>query len=78
MTQKGNWKLLMTTPDEAEVYLLKSRLESEGVNCRVEALDTFPEKSQSGRSGKFRAYVPVTQFEISQQILEEDYLDEDL
>lgn len=77
MTETGKWKLLMASPDEAEVYLLKSRLESEGLICRVEALNRYPEKSHSGRSREFRAYVPVKEFETSQQIFEEDEFDDE-
>jgi len=79
MTETGKWKLLMASPDEAEVYLLKSRLESEGLICRVEALKRYPEKSHAGRSREFRAYVPVEEFETSLQVFEEDdFDDEDL
>ena len=78
MTETGKWKLLMATPDEAEVYLLKSRLESEGITCRIEAQNRYPEKSPSGRSREFRAYVPVREFETSQQVLDEDEMEEDL
>jgi hypothetical protein len=77
MTETGNWKLLIATPDEAEVYLLKSRLESEGINCRIEELSRYPDKSHVGRSREFRAYVSVNEFESSQQVLEEDELDEE-
>lgn len=77
MTEKDRWKLLMATPDEAEVYLLKSRLESEGIRCRIEALNKYPEKSPTGRSREYKAYVPVGEFEASQQVLEEDGLEED-
>lgn len=78
MTETGKWKLLMASPDEAEVYLLKSRLESEGLSCRVEALDSYPERSHAGRSREFRAYVPVGEFEVSQQVFEDDELEEEL
>ena len=77
MTETGKWKLIMASPDEAEVYLLKSRLESEGISCRIEAQSRYPEKSQTGRSREYRAYVPVNEFENSQQVLEEDNLEED-
>lgn len=78
MNGGGKWKLLVTTPDESEVYLLKSRLESEGINCRIEVLSRFPEKSHTGRSREYRAYVPVGEFEASQQVIEEgDLEDED-
>lgn len=77
MTEAGKWKLLMATPDEAEVYLLKSRLESEGISCRVEAQNRYPEKSHAGRSREFKAYVPVREFEASQQVMEEDDLAEE-
>ena len=78
MTESGKWKLLISTPDEAEIYLLKSRLESEGVICRVESLSRYPDESSAGQSREFRAYVPVSEFESSQQILDEDDLEEDL
>ena len=77
MTETGKWKLLMATPDEAEVYLLKSRLESEGISCRVEAQNKYPERSPSVRSREFRAYVPVGEFEASQQVLEDHELAEE-
>ena len=78
MTETGKWKLIMATPDESEVHLLKSRLESEGISCRIETRTSYPEKSQTGRSREFRAYVPLSEFENSQQIVEEDYLEEEL
>ncbi len=78
MTEAGKWKLLIATPDEAEVNLLKGRLESEGISCRVETQNRYPDKSHVGRSREIRAYVPVDDFEASQQVLEEDELDEDL
>ena len=78
MTETGKWKLIMATPDESEVYLLKSRLESEGISCRIETLNKYPEKSQTGRSREYRAFVPVSQFESSQQVIEEDNYEEDL
>jgi len=78
MTETGQWKLLMASPDEAEVYLLKSRLESEGISCRIEARSGYPERSHVGRSREFRAYVPVSEFENSQQVLDEDQLEEEV
>ena len=77
MTESGNWKLLIATPDEAEVYLLKSRLENEGISCRIEALSRYPDQSHAGRSREFSAYVLVTEFEASQQVLEEDEFDDE-
>jgi len=77
MAGTGNWKLLIATPDEAEVYLLKSRLEGEGISCRVEALSRYPDKSHAGRSREFKAYVPVGEFETSLQVLEEDEFDDE-
>ena len=77
MTEPERWKLLIASPDEAEVYLLKSRLESEGVSCRVEVLNRYPDRSHVGRSREFRAYVPVGEFEPSLQVLEEDEMEED-
>ena len=78
MTENGRWKLLVTTSDEAEVYLLKSRLESEGVICRVETLGKYPDESSAGQTREFRAYVALSEFESSQQILDEIDLEEDL
>jgi len=77
MIETGKWKLLIATPDEAEVNLLKSKLESDGIVCRIEAENRYPDKSHVGRSREFRAYVPVDEFEASQQALEEDELDEE-
>ena len=77
MTETGKWKLLIATPDEAEVYLLKSRLESEGISCRIEVQNRYPDKSHVGRSREFSAYVPVSEFETSQQVLEEDEFDDE-
>lgn len=73
----GKWKLLITTQDEAEIYLLKSRLESEGITCRVEAPGGFPERSYTGGLKEYRAYVPLGEFEASQQVLEEGELAEE-
>jgi len=73
-----DWKLLIATPDESEVHLLKSRLESEGLSCRVDVQTRYPDKSHVGRSREFRAYVPVVEFETSLQILEEDEMEEEL
>jgi len=78
MTGTGDWKLLMATPDEAEVNLLKGRLESEGINCRVDVQDKYPDQSHVGRSREFRAYVPVGEFEASLLVLEDDEMDEEL
>ena len=78
MTEVAKWKLLITTPDESEIYLLQSRLESEGVACRVEALTRSSDESHSGRFKEFRAYVALSEFESSQKILDEDDLEEDL
>lgn len=72
MAESGKWKLLIATPDEAEVFLLKSRLESEGINCRIDRQNRYPENSQAGKSPEYRAYVPVKDFEASQQVLEEE------
>ena len=77
MTEAVKWKLLMASPDEAEVYLLKSRLESEGITCRIEAQKKYPERSHVGRSREFKAYVPVSDFETSQQVIEEDEFDDE-
>jgi hypothetical protein len=78
MTGTGDWKLLIATPDEAEVSLLKSRLESEGISCRVDVQDRYPDKSHVGRSREFMAYVPFGEFEASLQVLEDDEMDEEL
>jgi len=77
MGEDGKWKLLITTRDEAEITFLKSRLESEGITCRVEALGGYPERSHTGRSKEYRAYVPLGEFEVSQQVLEEGEMAEE-
>ena len=78
MTGNVDWKLLIVTPDEAEVNLLKGRLESEGIRCRVDVQNRYPDRSDAGRSREFRAYVPVGEFEASLLVLEDDEMDEEL
>ena len=78
MTGTEDWKLLIATPDEAEVNLLKGRLESEGISCRVDEESRYPGQSHAGRSREFRVYVPVGEFEASLMVLEDDEMDEEL
>ena len=77
MTGTGDWKLLIATPDEAEVNLLKGRLESEGISCRVDEENRYPDQSHAGRFREFRVYVPVGEFEASLMVLEDDEMDEE-
>lgn len=77
MTESGKWKLLAVTPDEAEVQLLRGRLLSEGITCRIETAKSYPGPPHGGGLLEYKAYVPVSDFEASQQILDEEDLDEE-
>lgn len=70
MTKPTRWKLLVATSDETEAHLLKHRLSSEGIPCRIEAESTYPGVPHGGRSREVQVYVPVTEFETSQQVIE--------
>ncbi len=72
------WKLLIATADGDEVHLLKGKLESEGIQCRIETRKEYPGSPNPGRPVEFRAYVPVSEFESSLQVLEDEEADEDL
>lgn len=70
------WKLLVSTPDEAEAFAVKSRLEAEGVACRLESVGDFPSSGGDGKARRLKVLVPVGEFEASLQVMEED-LEED-
>ena len=72
MAEKSEWKLLVSTSDESEAYLVKGRLESEGIGCRLEVKERLPGETVGGRDRKFLVHVPVGDFEASQQTLEEE------
>jgi hypothetical protein len=76
MTKPTEWKLLIATSDESEAYLLKHRLVSEGIQCRVRAENTFPGVPHGGRTKEIQVYVPVTEFEASQLVIESTELGE--
>jgi hypothetical protein len=77
MAETVKWKLLMATSDESEAYLLKNRLESEGILCRVQTSRIYPGNSHGGRTKEFKVFVPVAEFEASQQALEYSEMGED-
>ncbi|MDT8396148.1 MAG: DUF2007 domain-containing protein [bacterium] len=77
MPEKTRWKLLVATSDESEAYLVKGRLESEGIECLVEVKDRLPVETQGGRAREFLVQVAVSEFEASQQILDEDMDEEE-
>ncbi len=76
MTDNAEWKLLIATSDEPEAFLLKNRLESEGIPCRLQVQDGFPGVSHGGKTREIQVYVPVVEFEASQQALELQEADE--
>ena len=75
---KGNaeWKLLIATSDEPEAFLLKNRLESEGIPCRLKVQKGFPGISHGGKTMEVQVYVPAAEFEASQQAMELQETDE--
>jgi nitrogenase subunit NifH len=76
--EKGErWKLLLATSDESEAYLVKSRLEGEGIACKIEAGLPYPGVGHGGRSKEVSVYVALEDFEASQQALEEKDSEED-
>lgn len=77
MTKPGDWKLLIATSDESEAHLLRRRLVSEGIQCKVKEESDYPGVSHGGRAREIQLYVPVAEFEASQQVVESDELGED-
>jgi hypothetical protein len=71
MTKDRRWKLLMATPDDSEAYLIKQILDGEGIACKIESNRSFPGAEHRGNRGEVLVYVPLENFEVSQQILEE-------
>jgi hypothetical protein len=76
MTTSAGWKLLLATSDEPEAFLLKNRLESEGITCRLQISDSYPGVSHGGRTREIQVYVPDSEFEVSQQAMEMQEADE--
>ena len=76
MAEKTSWKLLIATSDESEAILVKGHLESEGIGCRLEVKERLPGETGSGRAREFLVQVDVEQFELSQQIMEEEFEDD--
>lgn len=77
MSKPAKWKLLIATSDESEAYLLKHRLVSEGIQCLVQAENTYPGVPHGGRTREIQVYVPITEFEASQLVIETTELGED-
>jgi hypothetical protein len=75
-TGSVKWKLLVSTPDEAEAYSLKSRLDSEGLRSRIETDDNFASNQGGGMARDLKLYVALEDFEASQQVADAD-LDEE-
>ncbi len=77
MAEKTSWKLLVATSDESEAVLVKGRLESEGIACLLEVKERLPGETGGGRAREFLVQVDVSEFETSQQIMEEELADEE-
>jgi hypothetical protein len=71
MAKDERWKLLLATSDESEAYLVKSRLEVEGIPCRIEAAQPYPGVDRGGRTKKVSVSVTLEDFEASLLALEE-------
>lgn len=78
MAEKTSWKLLVATSDESEAVLVKGRLESEGIGCLLEVNERLPGETSGGRAREFLIQVDVDQFELSQQIMDEELADDEL
>ena len=78
MAEKTSWKLLVATSDESEAVLVKGHLESEGIGCRLEVKEKLPGETVGGRAREFLIQVDVDQFELSQQIMDEELADDEL
>ncbi len=76
MVEDVSWKLLIATSDEPEASLLKNRLESEGILCRLLVRNVYPGASHGGRTREIQVYVPTADFEASQLVLELEEIDE--
>lgn len=77
MTKDIQWKMLIATPEESEAALLKSRLESEGIRCRLQVKRDFPGIPHGGKKGEVEVYVPLEDFEASQQIIDLGEMEEE-
>jgi len=78
MVNGERWKLLLATSDESEAYLVKSRLDGEGIACRIEASQPYPGTEHGGRTKEVSVFVPLMDFEASLLALEEKDSEEDL
>jgi hypothetical protein len=78
MTKTIQWKLLVATSDESEAYLLKHRLESEGISCRLQTNNVYPGVPHGGRTKELHVFVPVTEFESSLHVMEQSEMEEDV
>ncbi len=77
MTTKVEWKLLTVTPYESEAHLMQSRLDDEGIQCRLDSFKAFPAMSSTGLGSQYKLYVPLADFEASQEVFQEQDPEED-
>ena len=77
MPGSERWKLLVATSDESDAYLIKSRLDAEGIPARIEANKDYPGVEHGGRRGEISVYVDLAYFEASLQVLEKDLEEDD-
>ena len=77
MTKEIRWKMLVATSEESEAALLKNRLESEGIRCRLQIRRGFPGAPHGGKTVEAEIYVPLEDFEASQQIVDLGEMDEE-
>lgn len=78
MTITVKWKLLAVTPVESDAHLLKSRLEGEGIQCRLDSFKAFPAMSSTGLASQYKLYVPQADLEAGQEVLQDQDPEEDL
>ena len=78
MIKADEWKLLIATSDESEAHLLRNRLASEGIRCKLMADPSYPGYAHGGRTREIQVFVPVGEFEASQQVVEIGEMEDDI
>jgi len=78
MVRADNWKLLMSTSDESEANLTRSRLEAEGIQCKILVMNSFPGEEHRGSGKDIQILVKLESFELSIQVLEENAEEDDV
>lgn len=62
----------MSTSDESEASLTRSRLEAEGIQCKMHVKSSFPGAEHRGGRRDIQIFVRLENFELSVQVMEEN------